>query len=62
MDREGADGEEGRGRMGRWGGGVGRGRMGRWGGGEGRGLISLHPRPSDLCILMEGLVRDDHVA
>ena len=23
---------------------------------------SLDPRPSDLCILMEGLVRDDHVA
>ena len=22
---------------------------------------SLDPRPSDLCILMEGLVRDDHV-
>ena len=36
--------------------------MGRWRGGEGRGLISLHPRPSDLCILTEGLVRDDHVA
>ena len=24
-------------------------------------LDSLDPRPSDLCILMEGLVRDDHV-
>ena len=23
--------------------------------------FSLDPRPSDLCILMEGLVRDDHV-
>ena len=23
--------------------------------------ISLDPRPSDLCILMEGLVRDDLV-
>ena len=25
------------------------------------GLGSLDPTPSDLCILMEGLVRDDHV-
>ena len=25
-------------------------------------ICSLDPRPSDLCILMEGLVRDDHVA
>ena len=24
--------------------------------------LSLDPRPSDLCILMEGLVRDDHMA
>ena len=24
-------------------------------------LASLDPRPSDLCILMEGLVRTDHV-
>ena len=27
-----------------------------------RVITSLDPRPSDLCILMEGLVRDDHVA
>ena len=24
-------------------------------------LVASTPRPSDLCILMEGLVRDDHV-
>ena len=29
---------------------------------EGRNSCSLDPRPSDLCILMEGLVSDDHVA
>ena len=29
--------------------------------GCGSGKGSLDPRPSDFCILMEGLVRDDHV-
>ena len=28
---------------------------------QGAPVISLDPRPSDLCIPMEGLVRDDHM-
>ena len=56
-------GGEGRGGEGRRGGWEGGGREGGGGWVGGRGWVGgwLDLRPSDLCILMEGLVRDDHM-